>query len=444
MHHLVLAGGPWSHNECLAILDYCQTDSDALARLLPVMGPHIDLPRALLRGRYMSASARMEHVGVPIDVEMLGRLRTHWHTIQDGLIAAIDSDYHVFDGRTFKTDRWARWLERNDIPWPRLESGALDLSNDTFKDMARSFPIVSPMRELRYSLSQLRLHDLAVGSDGRNRTVLWPFQARTGRNQPSNSRFIFGPSVWLRGLIRPKPGTALVYIDWSQQEFGIAAALSKDPNMSDAYNSGDPYLEFAKQAGAVPSWATKETHEAVREQFKQCVLAVQYGMGERSLSYRIGRPPIEARELLRKHRETYQLFWQWSDRCVTHAMLSNQIHTVFGWPIHVGQEPNPRSLSNFPMQGNGAEVLRLACCLATERGVAVNAPIHDAVLCEGNVDRIDETVEEIQAAMREASRIVLDGFELRSDAKIIRYPDRYADKRGKMMWDRVTGLLGGM
>ena len=50
------------------ILDYCESDVVALARLLPAMPPRIDLPRALLRGRYMAAAAAMEHNGTPIDV----------------------------------------------------------------------------------------------------------------------------------------------------------------------------------------------------------------------------------------------------------------------------------------------------------------------------------------------------------------------------------------
>ena len=50
-------------------------------------------------------------------------------------------------------------------------------------------------------------------------------------------------------------------------------------------------------------------------------------------------------------------------------MLTGKIETVFGWPLHVGAEVNARSLSNFSMQANGAEMLRLACCLATERGI---------------------------------------------------------------------------
>src|SRR5262249_32463228 len=167
------------------------------------------------------------------------------------------------------------WLARERIPWPLLESGRLDLSDATFREMARMYPAVSPLRELRSALAELRLNDLAVGHDGRNRTLLSPFRARTGRNQPGNPKFIFGPSVWLRGLIKPCEGTAVVYIDWEQQEFGIAAALSCDPLMMDAYRSGDPYLTFAKQAGAVPPDATKQSHASTRELFKACVLATQ-------------------------------------------------------------------------------------------------------------------------------------------------------------------------
>src|SRR6476659_481876 len=100
------------------------------------MLPKIDLPRALLRGRYMAAAAHMEHNGVPIDVETLDLFRHHWFGIQDTLIARIDADYGVFEGRTFKSARFAAWLERTGLPWPRLESGALDLSEGAFRQQA--------------------------------------------------------------------------------------------------------------------------------------------------------------------------------------------------------------------------------------------------------------------------------------------------------------------
>jgi len=441
MRALAIRGGPYTTTERDALLAYCESDVIALERLLPRMLGSLDLPRALLRGRYMKAAARIEATGVPIDTAALDTLRRHWGAIEDALIHAIDADYQVFEGRSFKTARFAEYLVRHNIPWPLLPSGALDLTDDTFKDMARAHPQLNALLELRVALSKMRLADLAVGADGRNRCLLSAFRARTGRNQPSNSRFIFGPSTWLRGLIHPPPGWGLAYLDYAQQEFGIAAALSGDPLMLEAYRSGDPYLAFAKQAGAVPPTATKQTHSAVRDQFKACVLAVQYGMGEESLAMRIGQPVARARELLRLHRETYRVFWRWSDGALDFAMLHGRLWTVFGWTLHVDTDPNPRSLRNFLMQANGAEMLRIACCLATERGIRVCAPVHDAILIEAPLDQLDDAIAKAQAAMAEASRLVLGGFELASDAAVVRYPDRYADKRGVQMWQTVWDTI---
>jgi len=54
------------------------------------MLPAIDLPRALLRGRYMCTVAAIERNGIPIDGESLTRLRTHWQAVQRRLIAEHD------------------------------------------------------------------------------------------------------------------------------------------------------------------------------------------------------------------------------------------------------------------------------------------------------------------------------------------------------------------
>jgi hypothetical protein len=436
-----IGGGTWeARYNREDVLNYCEGDVRALQRLFAAMWPKIDLPRALVRGRYMAAAAAVEFNGVPIDIATLDVLKNKWTNIQDRLIGEIDRDYQVYEGRTFKTDRFAKYLADRGIPWPVLESGNIALDDETFRHMSKAYPIVSPLRELRNAMSDLRLRDLTIGKDGRNRTILSAFRSRTSRNQPSNSKFVFGPSVWLRSLIRPPAGHAVVYIDWKQQEFGIAAALSGDAVMQAAYQSGDPYLTFGKQAGVIPADANKATHKNERELLKQCVLAVQYGMEAEALATRIGQPVIVARDLLRSHRQTYRKFWSWSDAAVDMAMLTGCLHTVFGWQLRIGDKSNPRSIRNFPMQANGAEMLRLACCLASERGIEICAPIHDAVLICASFDRLDAEIAATRNAMAEASRQVLAGFELGTDADVIRWPGRYSDPRGAIMWDRVLKL----
>lgn len=441
MRSLALRGGPWTGQEKADLLDYCESDVVALHRLLDGMKSEIDWPRALLRGRYMKAVSHMQMVGVPIDVPMLDRLMANWEELKAALIAQVDADFSVFEGGTFKAALWAQYLARENIEWPMRSDGSLLLDDDTFKAMAKVHPKINPIRELRASLSAMRLSGLAVGDDGRNRCLLSPFQSVTGRNQPSNTKFIFGPAKWMRGLIKPKPGCSLAYIDYSQQEFGIAAAFSGDLAMQKAYESGDPYLAFAKQAGAVPEDATKESHEVERDQFKECVLAVQYGMGEDALAMRIGQPVARARRLLILHRQTYATFWKWSDACLDEAVLNRRLWAAYGWPNHVGESFNPRSLRNFPMQANGAEMLRLASILLTEAGIHVCAPVHDALMIEAPSEHIVAVAALAQDLMGYASEQVLSGFRLNSDIKIINSPDRFMKERGMEMWGRVASLL---
>lgn len=445
MRELAIRGGPFSPKEQLDLVDYCQTDVDALARLLPKMASKLDLDRALLRGAYMVALAYVEHFGVPIDLATWQQLKQHWSVLKQALIDRVDGGrYGVYHGTTFKAAKFAEWLRKVDIQWPRLPTGKLRLDEDTFDAMALLYPIVQPLRDLHTALGKMRSADLAVGSDRRNRSLLSAFRSKTGRNQPSNSKFIFGPARWMRFLIQPPPGRAIAYIDWSQQEFGIAAYLSADASMIAAYESGDCYMTFAIQAGAAPAGATKATHGVIREQFKRCVLATQYLMGEESLAGNMGCSISRARGLLSAHRKTYATFWQWSERMHNAASLNTRAVATYGWAMHVTGETKSRTLYNFPMQANGAEMLRLAIIFAVEDGVQVCAPVHDAILIEADADKIDDAVALAQACMARASAHVLKGFCLRSEAEVIRWPNRFPGKADDVVLAAVQSFLADL
>ena len=105
------------------ISDYCYQDTLALVRLFLALHPHIDWPRAVYRGRSMPATSATEWAGIPIDTELLEIFRDNWARIQTRLIAAVDADYHVYDGTTFKLDLFEHWLSANNIPWPADGNG---------------------------------------------------------------------------------------------------------------------------------------------------------------------------------------------------------------------------------------------------------------------------------------------------------------------------------
>jgi hypothetical protein len=86
-------------------------------------------------------------------------------------------------------------------------------------------------------------------------------------------------------------------------------------------------------------------------------------------------------------------------------------------------------------------MLRLAACLANERGLGVCCPVHDAFLIEAGAGDIEAETARMRGAMREASELVLPGFPLKTDAKVVRHPDRFTDPRGECMWAIVASIL---
>jgi hypothetical protein len=153
--------------------------------------------------------------------------------------------------------------------------------------------------------------------------------------------------------------------------------------------------------------------------------------------------------MLAQHRELFSQYWHWSDDALAHALQTGVMQTVFGWMFSVGiigEEINSRSLRNWPIQAAGADILRIACILAARHGIKLLAPVHDAVLIEAPIERIEADVALMREIMRRASRIVLNRdaggtHELRTDYKIIRHPDRFSDPRGTAIWDHVLRLL---
>lgn len=455
MHRVCMEGDPFKPGftavKQAELLDYCTADVGALASLLPVMSSELDVDRAVgVRGKFVIAIAKIEALGVPIDLAAWRLIKSKWVDVRFQTVYHAQSKYgDVFlpfrGSGTFNRRGFGKFLKRRGISWPRLPTGRLALDKDTFSDMVRVYPQLDFMRDARRMMGQNQKPNLTVGDDGRNRTSQWPFSTKTGRNQPNPTEFIFGLPAWMRSLIKPPEGMAVSYIDWSAAEFGIAAAMSGDLAMVEAYESGDPYLYFAIKAGAAPVGATKKTHEAIREIYKVVTLAVSYGMGIDSLAARLGIARIDAADLIQLHRTVFPLYWKWQDRVADTAKLTGAIRTRYGWKMQITQHSSSdRSIRNWPCQAVCGELLRLAVLLAHRRGIQICATVHDAMLIEAPIADIDRAVEITRAAMVQAGEILLgdQSLKLRTTADIIKFPDRFRDKRGVEMWEHVSSILG--
>ena len=442
----ILAGPPFNLAERRDILDYCEDDTRALARLIPKLVPTIpSLEHALYRGQYVWSLAQIERRGIPIDMAGFDLIRKRWNDIKTDLVATFDRDfgcYEIEDGEPhWRDELFLEYVRQHRIAWPLDAHGKPVVESETFKTMVAAHPELAPLHELRSTLAKLRNNRLAIGRDGRNRTLLGPFGTKTGRNAPSNSKFIFGPAKCLRFLISPPPGTALVHRDFSQQEVRIAAVKSGDQALLAACEDGDIYLGIARRLGFSP-----EGRPGLRNLFKTVVLGIQYGMGAKSLAQRANIPIYEAGEILARLKAAFRVFDRYCANVADHAGLDLRLSTPFGWTVRCPPGTNPRIIRNWPIQATGAAILHAAVILAERRGLRIVAPIHDAFLAEGPASEAADVSIALDRVMRDASALVLRGYELPTsdDTGPILPGERVFDKNGAGMWNEINRLVDKM
>src|SRR5260370_13075589 len=146
-----------------------------------------------------------------------------------------------------------------------------------------------------------------------------------------------------------------VYLDFRTQEVGIAAALSEDQALMDAYRVGDVYHALAVVCGFTDDpdpvhW--KMNNQEMRNRMKRLQLAINYGMGVPSLAKGLDRHPLIASGIIERHRRAYPRYWEWREDTVNTATIRREMRAVFGWPLRISTKPNRPTLYNFPMQSN--------------------------------------------------------------------------------------------
>jgi hypothetical protein len=446
--------GRWRDHGREAVFSYCEEDVRASALLLrqQLCGrpglPPANVARVLHWSNYSAkAVAQIQAKGMPIDVPLWNLVQENKAAVIGALLRQFDPSYGSDDPIYTPAGEWSygrfeRWLLNSGVPaWSRLDSGRLDIDGDAFRLMYH-IPGIEGLHALRDSLGVIVRAKLPIGRDGRNRPSLFPFCTTTGRN--AHAKSLFNAHASVRSFMVFPKDTIGVYLDWRTQEVGVAAALSGDHALMHDYANGDVYHALAKLCGLTKDpdpirW--KKENPAIRQRMKPLQLAVNYGMGVPSLAKGLDRHPLIASTIIERHRQTYPQFWQWRDDQVQAAMLTRRMETQFGWPLHLSSSPNKRTLYNFPMQGNGAEMLRLAAWHLCEAGIVPNMLIHDGILIEAhNEVQIAQAIE----IMKAAGRDVCNGFEIGVDVdQRLERGARYQDKRpvAQRMWQTIMNVL---
>lgn len=462
------------------IMEYCSSDIKHLHQLQRVLETEIRIALklshkqykdiAINRARYCGpAIAHIESNGIPFDLESANNLSANVRKARNAMLASyasgVELSFYCLEKPTRKVFS-GKWVEKYDLfetyikskpqykEWPLTDAGQLSRENDVLKENDGD-PNIAAYRQVRKALRGLQSFDPksksaresgivmdAVGEDGRLRTMFGVIGTQTGRNAPRARKFPFAMGSWARSLIKPPEGYVIVAIDWSNQEFAIAAVLSGDKAMLEAYNSGDPYLYFAKAAKAVPADATKDSHPAERNLFKSTTLGLQFGMGVEKLARKLtvdcGREVTEkeAGKLVALHKRIYKVYWKWTKKVGYTYERHGFLMLKDGFALN-GHCNRMTSVRNFPVQGTGAVILRQATVNAVEDGVPVISPLHDALYACCRIEDKEAVAAQLSAAMSKACIDVL-GFDIRQDLEFHTTDEVWVEKRGKAVYEALA------
>lgn len=456
---VILRGG-YSKDEKDRILNYCLEDTHVTFNLWKAMEHEINTSEAFLRGQYMMTMADVVHRGIPIDVETYEALVSNWSNIQAGFIEKMD-ELGFYDAGHFVNQRFTDYIQDRGYNWPVVASGKqYSLAEDDIKGLGAVYPDLKSFITLHQLLPKLAKLQMNIGRDGRARSNQWPFGTVTGRNTPRGDH-VYTFDASMRSLIQPKPGMALSYVDFSAQEFYLAAVLSGDSAMMADYETGDPHFELAKSLGLIPPHVKKSDSDykdagwkALRDLAKAINHGLNYGKGFEALARDINRSQQEAKKFIRTRQKKYQVFADWLDNEIQYAIEVRGIETRFGWQYRLGNtgrsklkhgklvvRPHASTLKNWIMQANGAELTRNASVKVMAAGIGICAVVHDALLVEDTIDNIDVTAKRTQTIMEQTSTAMF-GATCRADIEyIIKHPDCYHDARGTKTWAKLMESL---
>lgn len=429
----------FNENQKKAIMAYCSEDVKYLPEIHSAMLETYEelkmfdkeklLKDLLLRGKYAALTAIRESRGYPIAYEKAKNFSSHVESILADTQREINKLFpeispfnwnHKQQRFNFRQKFVQDWVAENENKdkWLKTDKGALSLSLDAWQQVYsynHTYPKdIFGAQMVRYLKLKQSLNGFlpskskkskslwdSVGSDGWVRPYMGIYGSQSSRSQPSATSFLMLKPAWMRALVYPPEGYVITGLDYGSEEFLISACLSEDEDMIEAYESGDPYLAFAKLVGAVPRNATKKSHARERVPYKSTVLGLSYDMTKIGLAAKLTRDTGEewteemAQDQIDQFAEAFSEFIDFKENCYETYQSEGYLELRDGWRLW-GDNDNERSVKNFVIQGAGAAIMRAADMYCHEAGLYVPITLHDALYIlhrEDDLGAIDKAID---------------------------------------------------
>jgi len=318
-------------------------------------------------------------------------------------------------------------FEQAGIMLPPDEKGAPSLDQNLLAFLKNDYPLIAQYLEWKNSVTRVSAIEKlleSVGPDGRIHAQYRQMGTETGRLSCSNPNAQQIPrTADFRSLFIAAAGYILVVADFSQVELRVAAQLSGEQRMIDAYLANrDLHTETAALMTGVPQ---DKVTKSARTSAKVANFGLLYGAGPATLQkqavaqYGIDMSMEEASEIVQNFRLAYPRLYDWQREEGNRTTAA--VTTKFGRRRQlVGFNDKYTTRINTQVQGTAGDLAKIAIvklwkkiCAAPVGQARLIAMVHDEIVLEVKEDQAEHWGQVLKHCMESA------GSEICTDVPIV-------------------------
>lgn len=374
---------------------------------------NIELPVTRILGE-------MEFAGTEIDLDVLKEMDTAF----DETIEKLANDIYRISGTTFNISSPKQLgqvlFENLGLKGGKKTKTGYSTSQDVLEKIIDAHPVVPLVLEYRMltKLSSTYLKGLQeqVFPDNKIHTIYKQTLTHTGRLSSVDPNLQNIPVRSEEGKLIRKAFVShngyLVSFDYSQIELRILAHMAHVTNLIDAFNQGKDIHRHT--AALVFGVKDEEVTPQMRSQAKAVNFGIIYGMSEFRLSKDIGMPISEARDFINKYFETYPEVKTYMDEVVETCKKQGYVSTLLNRKRYIPtindknfmvRQQAQRYAMNTPIQGTGADILKLAMIEVDKALKEKNLKsqmilqVHDELIFDVFEDELEEVMSLVKEKM---------------------------------------------
>lgn len=242
----------------------------------------------------------------------------------------------------------------------------------------------------------------------------------------------------IRSSFVPENGKVYVACDYSQQELRLLAQLSKEPVWLDIFNQGKDLhslqasITFGVDVDKVKGKSKINPDMSYRDIQKIINFGLAYGMSAYKLSDTIAVSKEEAQSIIDNFFGVVPILEKYLKESGLYASKYKEARTMIGrarffeYPENFSERSAiERAGKNHPIQGSGADMVKLALCYLYRRfkntDTNIVLQIHDEIILECPINQAEEVKYYLEYEMGEAAKVFLPDVPMPLEASINSY-----------------------